>query len=770
MKKSMLILLILAGLLGLTCNRVPVRKLTFKVQVQELRKQGKAVKVDILWVIDDSGSMCQEQESLGKSFKSFMNALKTAGRIDPHIAVTTTNMCEKKLFIQGKWRDNPAAIMGRGKFLYHPATSFPAGCRQTMIQACQYNKDCEKNWSCKGADTGETVPLDQMYLCDNPKNSSGPKDLTLVTVNPKSYCVRHCDRVVQPLLCEGLFGESRTCADLCKKGPCTVSGCVAAGLGTDAECAKVCSITNTCEAKCAMFFKDTAKCGQVCSNCEAKCNQIFNDKTKCSQICGGPADQCFSTCDQNFTQCDQKFKGKNNDKKRVECYLKCDHVCGDCFTTCAGHYNQHREWLKGNFDKHDVECGVMCKADPTCDDLCAAQFGGRNVKCVYPGGGQAMSGCMKLPETSICPKSLDAKYNILDYDVVDEWVKKLNNGQWAGDPAWKDLKKDQVREKVFEQLFKCMATVGATQFPCANQEMGLRAAWQALDTTGEDADQAKAFLRDDAYLMVVIVSDEDDCSTDKLLTGNDATRCACLADQNGCLNQPDTKCDPGHAGPLIPVTSIVDRIKSLKPDPSMVLFAAITGEPLPDSDVTPLLAADENATLDRYYQCKCANGRNQTLNYICKSSQGLADFGSRYVLAAKCFHTHGVVSNICNDAGLEDALKDIVKRFSPIFARICLPRPMYLPKHPPKHMNEVLDVVRIDAAGKRTQSTYVKDCLGHEDANHYTLVKYSPGCPKIDVTSGDRLENAIGFCKALDPHDSVEITYRAASIGSSRSE
>jgi len=698
MRKIMSVLLILAGFLVTTCNRVPVRELssTFKVQMQELREQGKPVKVDILWVVDDSGSMCQEQASLGNSFRSFMNVLKLAGRIDPHIAITTTNMCDKKVYIKGKWRDNPAAI--RGKFVYHPATSFPAGCIINNVQECYADKDCAKDWSCKGS-----VSSLDMYICDNPNEK--PKDqLQVVTVNPRSYCVRRCDREAQPLLCSNQFGESKTCSDLCKNGPCAVADCVASGLGTDEECAKVCSITNTCDAKCEMFFKDQAKCGQVC---------------------GAAADQCF--------------------------------------TTCAGHYNDRREWQKGIFDKHDVECGVMCNADPGCDSLCAAQFGGRNVKCVYPGGDKQGSGCMKYPDTSVCPKNLGSKYNILDNKLSEKWFQAWKNGEWVGDPAWKDLKDEQVRDKVFEQLFKCMATVGATQYPCANQEMGLRAALQAVNTSGENADQAKAFLRDDAYLMVVIVSDEDDCSTDKILSGNDAVRCACLNDKNGCPDQPGMPCDAKNAGPLLPVTSIVNQIKSLKPDPSMVLFAAITGEPIPQSDVTPLPPADEKATLGRYYDCKCrTNGHNQSLNYICKSNQGISDFGSRYVLAAKCFNTHGVVSNICNDSGLEDALKDIVQRFSPIFARVCLPRPM--------DIDEELAVFRTDANGVRTRVTYVKDCLGNEDINHYTLIKYSPGCPNIDIESGDRLENAIGFCKTLDPNDNVEITYRASSIGSNKAD
>ena len=296
---------------------------------------------------------------------------------------------------------------------------------------------------------------------------------------------------------------------------------------------------------------------------------------------------------------------------------------------------------------------------------------------------------------------------------------------------------------------------------CANQEMGLKAAWYALNPEGENAAQAKAFLRPDAYLLVVIVSDEDDCSADKTL-GNDMNRCTCLRDKYGCPSNPYGECDPKKKGPLLPVTEIVSNLKSLKKDPAMVLFAAITGEPIlgDKNGVTP--STDEKATLARYYQCKCQQyGLKATYNYICKSTQGLADFGGRYVEAARCFgKTNGVVSNICNDKGLEDALEDIVRRFSPLFARICLPRPL--------NPDDQLTVYRI-VNNKRVKAVYDPECT-HKDKNHYRLIKNSPGCKGFDVTAGERPENAIAFCKPLEPDDNVEITYRTLGLGTSQGE
>lgn len=50
-------------------------------------------KVDILWIIDSSGSMSEEQTYLGNNFSSFINQLVTAGH-DFQTAVTSTDVCQ----------------------------------------------------------------------------------------------------------------------------------------------------------------------------------------------------------------------------------------------------------------------------------------------------------------------------------------------------------------------------------------------------------------------------------------------------------------------------------------------------------------------------------------------------------------------------------------------------------------------------------------------------------------------------------------------------
>ena len=690
MKRSWGLLLALT-VIWAGCNRVPLREVAsnFKVQIQELRTQGEPVKVDILWVVDDSNSMSQEQVSLVENFRKFMDVLRKAGKIDPHIAVTTTNMCNKEI---------PGAV--RGKFIYEPVTMLPASAREAIYKKCFDNSDCPEGWECSGH-----VAARDMYLCDDPsapKHTDANKGL-LYTINPKSTCIKPCDRQQDPLMCARMFGESGDCKELCKNGSCKTDECVALGLGTAEQCQRVCEVTNTCDAKCEMFFGQNSGCEKVCS---------------------APPQECFKTCAGYLDRSDAKHP-----------------------------------WHEGVFDKEDVACGIICKSNPTCDELCLAQFGGRTTRCIYAGGDKSMSGCIRFPDTRICPDRKDlfpkGTYPILTNELAEKWYEKWKNGEWVGKSSWVGLPKEVVVQRVFETLFQCMAMVGARQKnPCAGQEMGLRAAWAALDPNGENADQAKAFLRPDAYLLVIIVSDEDDCSANKTL-GSLMNKCACLRDWNGCPSNPFGECDPAHPGPLIPVPKIVSNLKSLKKDPAMVLYAAITGEPIPKTDVTP--TDDFQATVQRYYECKCAaGGYSKTSNYICKSRQGIADYGARYVMAAQCFGSeYGVVSNICNDKGLEDALTEIVRKFSPLFARICLPRPL--------HPEDELQVYRVKPDGSRVLAEFDPECT-HKDKNHYRLIKNSPGCKGFDITAGERPENAIAFCQPLEPQDVVEINYQTLGV------
>lgn len=126
----------------------------------------------------------------------------------------------------------------------------------------------------------------------------------------------------------------------------------------------------------------------------------------------------------------------------------------------------------------------------------------------------------------------------------------------------------------YEQLFKDRVHVGVEG---SGKEQGLEAASYALSsvmTTGPNA----GFLREDASLLVVVVSDEDDCSDGgRLGADDDGSKCYVWSDQ------------------LTPVGNYVTDLQAQKADPSRVKIAGIVGP-----DTTGSVCQDETMPGRRY--------------------------------------------------------------------------------------------------------------------------------------------------------------------------
>ncbi|MBM4397111.1 MAG: hypothetical protein FJ087_15650 [Deltaproteobacteria bacterium] len=298
-------------------------------------------------------------------------------------------------------------------------------------------------------------------------------------------------------------------------------------------------------------------------------------------------------------------------------------------------------------DAVSSSCRYKCTKDP---NPCPAVSGDGTAECVFPGGDESRAGCIVPPATETCPADGPT---VLDSTSIDAAVEDWKTGTWPGEPAWVGMADAEVRPLVAARLFACMATVGAKQSLCGNQEQGLLAAVIALDPAGENADQAKAFLRDEAALVVFVVSDENDCSAAEPVKAEKYAQCPCLADTTGCL--PDGTCGQ-PPGPLLPVTDLADRLKSLKPDASRIVFAAVTGDVIPATATTP--GPDAGQARKRYFECRCpaAPATSSAIVYACSSPAGRADFGSRHVAMAEAFGENGIVENLCEPAGLDTAL------------------------------------------------------------------------------------------------------------------
>jgi hypothetical protein len=293
-------------------------------------------------------------------------------------------------------------------------------------------------------------------------------------------------------------------------------------------------------------------------------------------------------------------------------------------------------------------------------------------------------------------------------------------------------------------IFPCLALVGAVQTPNAQLEQGLNAAIWALDRNPgagapDNSQQARNFVRSDAYQLVIFVSDEDDCSM-AIKGGVLQNVPKELWNSCGCLK------DELDNGPLASVSSLAARLRSINPDPSRVIVAAIAGDVVageqtglsclncPAND--PGCVAQKR---DAFFKSKCGTGPVAQNTYVCESIAGKADYGSRYVEFVKQFGNNGIFANICNDAGFGPALEDIADGILTRIVRYCLPRPV-------KPGAKVRVTRRDEATGA---TTILKEDVDYE-------IRDSVDCPS------DGPKRAVFFKERLKSGQEITVVYEAS--------
>ncbi|MCB9794873.1 MAG: VWA domain-containing protein [Alphaproteobacteria bacterium] len=158
---------------------------------------------------------------------------------------------------------------------------------------------------------------------------------------------------------------------------------------------------------------------------------------------------------------------------------------------------------------------------------------------------------------------------------TDMDLENPDRGALIGEPAYLTPDDDYVT------LFNQRVTLGTEG---SRSERGLAAAVEAL--TEPMASSANAgFLRPDADLLVVVVSDEDDCSDDYALVGSN---------QDACYTQREA---------LVPVLDLVADLESVKAGTERrALFSGIV---IPSQDEA---CGDAQATGRRYIRAADATG------------------------------------------------------------------------------------------------------------------------------------------------------------------
>jgi hypothetical protein len=198
-------------------------------------------------------------------------------------------------------------------------------------------------------------------------------------------------------------------------------------------------------------------------------------------------------------------------------------------------------------------------------------------------------------------------------------------------------------------VFACMARVGDSG---CGYEHQLAATAKALSAqrTPENA----GFLRDDALLQIVLITDEDDCSADPsstLFTENrpdEAPSFRCARAGHLCQGQappdadfsaPLAECAPAEDGALRNVRELVDQIRALKNDPDRILVSGIFGWPAGGSGEYRVGRETEPFL-----------GRPGAWDYLptCQSANGVATAALRIKQFVESFGDNGAFESICS--------------------------------------------------------------------------------------------------------------------------
>jgi hypothetical protein len=306
----------------------------------------------------------------------------------------------------------------------------------------------------------------------------------------------------------------------------------------------------------------------------------------------------------------------------------------------SGSMRQEQESLARNFPEFidvlntiegglpDIHMGIISSNVGTGDD-------GLESNCEDDGDNGIL-------QVGTCPALTGGVRFIEDIAIDDDGTNRQKN--YSGDLA------DQ---------FSCMAQLGIGG---CGFEQHLESMRRALENTDENA----GFLREDAFLAVIFIQDEDDCSASNtaLFGGSrDDTRDSEFGEYSSfrCFEY-GTACDPDAERTLGPrdncvpddesdyieqVSTYIDFLKGVKDDPDQLIVAAITG---PTGPVTVVEDADpdKNDQLWVPPACLVCDGGGATCDARLRSD------GDAIVAAAPAVRMNAFLGGFPGAATLQD--------------------------------------------------------------------------------------------------------------------
>lgn len=187
--------------------------------------------------------------------------------------------------------------------------------------------------------------------------------------------------------------------------------------------------------------------------------------------------------------------------------------------------------------------------------------------------------------------------------------------------------------------------------------------------------EANGFVRSDSLLVLMLITDEEDCSAlnGEVFNANSQVFVAPATAINvRCARFPQA---------LHPIDRYVNGFMDLRKDnPGLLVFAAVTGIPtdLDDASLDVILADPDMAPDGKYPETQDVNKRPILKPSCSAGSDGTADPPRRIVQVAKGLEDSGAavtVKSICApDFG--PALDEVIRKIADALGGACLPRPL----------------------------------------------------------------------------------------------
>ena len=217
-------------------------------------------------------------------------------------------------------------------------------------------------------------------------------------------------------------------------------------------------------------------------------------------------------------------------------------------------------------------------------------------------------------------------------------------------------------------VFSCMSTFGTGGCGYEHSVGALRNSLLAPENAG--------FLREDAYLAFILITDEDDCSASATSTmfgpaipGQDfSLRCATEAHLCGGMHntgmmpvdRPLSECTVADDGQLLPLGELIADVLKVKKDPNLIIASGIFGWPLPGTEATA-----------RY---QIAGAPNLASRPVCQSMNGSAIPGIRVKKFVESFPNHSIYSICQND--FREAMRSIAQKIRVTVGDPCVTAPL----------------------------------------------------------------------------------------------